>query len=107
MPDSLFGYRLLFLLLFVASSMTWGFLWLVGYTQRHRSIAARSSKPARLAAAGLLLVLACAALDFFQLAEHTTLLLALIGIGLVIPWGMVLIIKSGALASSRKSQSHN
>lgn len=97
MGDSMFAYRLLFLMLFMVSIMTWVFLWLAGYIRHHPLTRAHPGNPGIVAATGLALVLGCAVLDFFQLAEHNTLLLALLGIGLVIPWGTVLINKFRAL----------
>lgn len=107
MADSMFAYRLLFLMLFMASIMTWVFLWLVGYIRHHPLTRAHPGNPGIVAATGLALVLGCAVLDFLQLAEHNTLLLALLGIGLVIPWGTVLINKCHALMCRQKLTTHN
>ncbi|QVM89543.1 hypothetical protein JYG34_16085 [Pseudomonas entomophila] len=107
MPDTMFAYRLLFLMVFMTSIMSWVFLWLVGYIQHHPLFHAHPGKPGAVSAMGLLLVLACAVLDFFRVAERNSLLLVLMSVGLVIPWGMVLIIKCHALIRSRKFSSHN
>ncbi|MBF8729915.1 hypothetical protein IRZ59_05600 [Pseudomonas guariconensis] len=107
MPDSVFGYRLLFLMLFMASSMTWCFLWLVDYSQRQPSTRTHSGKRSLAALAGFTLILACAVLEFFRFAERNILLLALICIGLVIPWGMILTIKYSAVTPDRKTRINN
>lgn len=107
MPDSMFGYRLLFLMLFMASIMTWVFLWLAGYIRHPPLTRAHVGNPGMVAATGLALVMGCAVLDFLRLAEHNTLLLALLSIGLVIPWGAVLINKSHALICRQKLTTHH
>lgn len=107
MPDSMFAYRLLFLMLFMASIVTWVFLWLVGYIRHHPFTRTHPGNPGSVSLAGVLLVLLCAAFDFFRLVERNTLLLALVTIGLVIPWGAVLIIKCHAYVHHRKLPTHN
>jgi hypothetical protein len=107
MPDSMFVYRLLFLMLFMASIVTWVFLWLVGYIRHPPLSRTHPGNPGTVSVTGVVLVLLCAALDFFQLVERNTLLFALVTIGLVIPWGAVLIIKCQAHLRHRKFSSNN
>ncbi|ANY90762.1 MULTISPECIES: hypothetical protein [Pseudomonas] len=106
MPESVFAYRLLFLMLFMASSMTWFFLWLVDYS-RQRSTRIHFGKRRLVAPAGLTLILACAVMEFFRLAERNILLVALIFVGLVIPWGLILIIKYSVVSPGRKTRTNN
>lgn len=107
MPDSMFVYRLLFLMLFMASIVTWVFLWLVGYIRHHPLSRTHPGNPGTVSVTGVVLVLLCAALDFFQWGEHNTLLFALVTLGLVVPWGAVLIIKCQTHLRHRKFSSNN
>ncbi|WPJ98605.1 hypothetical protein R6U79_15320 [Pseudomonas putida] len=107
MPDSMFAYRLLFLMLFMASIVTWVFLWLVGYISHHPLSRRYPGNPGSVSLTGVLLVLLCALFDFNQLIERNTLLLALFIIGLVTPWGAVLFIKCQEHIRHRKFSSHN
>ncbi|GLO45297.1 hypothetical protein [Pseudomonas putida] len=107
MPDSIFTYRLLFLMLFMASIVTWVFLWLVGYIRHHPLSRSHPGNPGAVSLTGVLLVLLCAVFDFNRLFERNALLLAMFIVGLVIPWGAVLITKCQAHFRHRKFPSHN
>ncbi|WP_248920618.1 hypothetical protein [Pseudomonas entomophila] len=107
MPAGLFGHRLLFLALFMASVMTWVFLWLTGYIQHQVMTRARHGEPDVVAVTGLLLVLACALLEFLRFVERDASLLALASIGLCVPWGLVLVTKCQGLARHRRPPTHH
>lgn len=100
------AYRLFFLIVFMASIVTWVLLWLVGYLplQLIRGHAARSGG---FAAAGLTLVLIFTVLELFRLVEGSVPLYALLGVGLVIPWGTLLVVRFNAFMRDRKLHSHN
>ncbi len=88
MHISMFGHHLLFLMLFIASVVSWLYLWLVGFM--HASVATSDCpvlKPDVLTVVGLVLTLSCAVLEFFSPFEGLTLLIVLLVIGLVLPWG--------------------
>ncbi|MDD2049401.1 hypothetical protein [Pseudomonas putida] len=101
----MFGYRLMFLALFMLSAVTWIYLTLIGFSQQKRLKLGRLViRPGVVAFFGFLLVLACAVLDFFRVVEESLLLLALVSIGLIVPWGGVLATKCHAHACPRKYQ---
>lgn len=88
MHTSMFGHHLMFLMLFIASVVSWLYLWLVGFL--HPSVASSDCpvlKPDALTVLGLLLTLGCAVLEFFSPFEGVTLLIVLLVIGLIMPWG--------------------
>ncbi|WP_313201059.1 hypothetical protein [Pseudomonas sp.] len=88
MHISTFGHHLLFLAFFIASVVSWLYLWLVGFL--HPSVASSDCpvlKPDALTVVGLLSTLGCAVLEFFSPFEGVTLLIVLLVIGLIMPWG--------------------
>lgn len=99
-------YRLFFLIVFMASIVTWVLLWLVGFLplQMIRGHVARSGG---IAAAGLTLVLIFTVLELLRIVEGRVPLFALLGVGLVIPWGTLLIVRFNAFVRDRKLQSRN
>lgn len=107
MPESLFGHRLLFLMVFMVSLVSWVFLWLVGYIRHHPIFHAHPGNPGAVSAIGIALVLLCAWLDFLQFMGRNAMLLVLVSLGLAIPWGMVLLVKCQACLRHRKYSSHN
>lgn len=107
MSGSVFGYRLLFLTLFMASVMTWVFLWLTGYIQHQLMTRAQHGKPDAVAVTGLLFVLVCALLEVLRFVERGALLLALVSIGLCVPWGVVLITKCQGFIRHRRPPTHH
>ncbi|HDS1771299.1 hypothetical protein ACM79J_31230 [Pseudomonas aeruginosa] len=107
MFDSMFGYRLLFLMLFMVSLVTWVFFWLVGYVRYHPLIHSHPGNSGALSATGITLVLLCAILDFLQLIGQHAVLLMLACLGLAIPWGMVLLVKCQEWMRNRKCSTHN
>ncbi|MDR0279434.1 MAG: hypothetical protein LBJ37_16270 [Paucimonas sp.] len=99
-------YRLFFLIVFMASIVTWVLLWLVGFLplQMIRGHVARSGG---IAATGLTLVLIFTVLELLRIVEGRVPLFALLGVGLVIPWGTLLIVRFNAFVRDRKLQSRN
>jgi len=98
------AYRLFFLIVFMASIVTWLLLWLVGFLplQLLRGHVARSGG---VAATGLTLVLILTVLELFRVVEGGVPLYALLGVGLVIPWGTLLIVRFNAFVRDRKLHS--
>lgn len=106
MLDSMFAYRLIFLILFMASIVTWVFLWIVGYIH-HPLSRTYLAHPGSVVLTGVLLVLLCAVFDFNRLVERNTLLLALFLICLLTPYGAVLISKFQERVRHSEFSSHN
>ncbi|NIF17860.1 hypothetical protein [Pantoea sp. Cy-639] len=104
MHASMLGYRLLFFTVFMASVTSWGFLWLIGYVRQHPLANGKPLlSPGAAMALGMALLLGCAALDFYRMGERHVLLMTLLSVGLLLPWGAVLLIKCGDLLRSRRS----
>ncbi|MDD2136387.1 hypothetical protein [Pseudomonas kurunegalensis] len=106
MPEAMFSYRLLFLLVFMASIVTWVFLWLAGYFPSRHSARGYAAKADSLTLLALGLVLSCAALDYGRLLERNTLLLAMLCVGLLFPWGAFFIHKVCVAVRRRMLSSH-
>ncbi|MFJ4452679.1 hypothetical protein ACIP1G_02125 [Pseudomonas sp. NPDC089392] len=107
MHDTMFSYRLIFLLLFMASIVTWVFLWLAGYFPGRHSTQLHGVKADTMTALALALVLACAVLDYARLLERNLLLALLLCVGLLFPWGAFFIHKVCTSVRRRLLSSHH
>lgn len=93
MLEAMFSYRLVFLLLFMTSVVTWLFLWLAGCFPSRHSAQLHDAKADIVTVLALVLVLTCAALDYARLVERNLLLALLLCVGLLFPWGAFFIHK--------------